>query len=155
MKRRQTVGISVMSAGYKIAMTIVKNRLEDEVEEKGLLPEAQGGFRRGRGTREQIFTLARMIERVIEEKGSMYAVFLDLKAAYDAVPRADLIECLRRRGVSEGMMEWVRGIYEETWVVVNEGMEESEKFRTWKGLRQGCPLSPILFNLFMSKMEEV
>lgn len=58
-------GISVMCSGYKIAMIGVKNRLEKEVEAKGLLPETQGGFRRGRGTRDQIFILARLVERVI------------------------------------------------------------------------------------------
>ena len=148
-------GITLMNATYKLAMGLVKKRLEEEAEEKDLLPESQGGFRKGRGTAEQVFTLAKMVEKVVQEKKCMFAVFVDLKAAYDSVPRGKLVSCLERLGVSDSVIEWVARVYKETWIVPSVNGNESEGLRVNVGLRQGCPLSPLLFNLYVSELEHV
>ena len=61
---------------------------------------------------------------------------------------------MEKRGVREGLRERVREIYRETSSRVKVGGEIGEGFWTAKGLRQGCPLSPILFNLLIADVEE-
>ena len=148
-------GITLMNTSYKLTMSMVKTRLEEEIESRQLLPESQGGFRSGRGTREQVFILARLIEESLDRKDSFYAVFLDLKSAYDGVPRVKMTECLRRRNASEQIVELVDRVYAETWSIARVNESVSEGFRMNVGVRQGCPLSPILFNLYISEIEEV
>ena len=89
--------ITLMGAGYKVAMGMLAARLEEETWAKNIIPEVQGGFRKGRGAREQIVSLARMVECKLAKGEGMCAVFLDLQAAYDTVPRMKMIECMRRR----------------------------------------------------------
>lgn len=61
---------------------------------------------------------------------------------------------MEKRGVREGLRERVKEIYRETISKVKVGGETGESFWTSKGLRQGCPLSPILFNLLIADVEE-
>lgn len=89
------------------------------------------------------------------KKGRMYVLFIDLKAAYDSVDRRLLVECLRKKGVSEQIISWINEVYKETWCKVRVGECVSERFEVRRGVRQGCPLSPLLFNLYVADMERV
>ena len=84
----------------------------------------------------------------------MIAMFVDLKAAFDSVDRRILWEAMEKRGVRAGLMERVREIYGETISRVKVGGEVGERFWTAKGFRQGCPMSPTLFNLLTADMDE-
>ena len=84
----------------------------------------------------------------------MIAMFVDLKAALDSVDRRILWEAMEKRGVRAGLMERVREIYGDTISRVKVGGEIGESFWTAKRLRQGCPISPILFNLLTADMDE-
>ncbi|XP_076684076.1 uncharacterized protein LOC143377049 [Andrena cerasifolii] len=120
-------GVTLMPTLYKVYAAVLGERLEQEVEGKGMIPENQAGFRRGRGTVDQIYVLNHMIGKQTRRgKGKLAALFVDLKAAFDTVDRSKLWEAMEKRG----------------------------EFCTSKGLRQGCPLSPILFNLLIADVEE-
>ena len=77
----------------------------------------------------------------------MYALFVDLKAAFDSVNREKLWEYLTEKGVSEELVRSTEEIYEKTKNKVKLNGKESEWFWTKGGLRQGCPLSPTLCTL--------
>lgn len=88
-------GISLLCMAYKIYAEIVRRRLETETERKELLMESQCGFRRGRGTIDNVFVLNHLIQREkIEKKDKIYVVFVDLKAAFDNVDRELLWDIL-------------------------------------------------------------
>ena len=83
-------GVSLLCTGYKIFTEILRERLEEEIVRKGLLPESQGGFRRDRGTVDNIFILNHIIQREKCKGERVYAMFVDLKAAFDNVDRNKL-----------------------------------------------------------------
>jgi len=117
-------GVTLMPTLYKIYTAVLAERLREEIEEKGLIPPNQTGFRRGMGTMDNIFVLNYLINRQIEKKGGkMVAVFIDLRAAFDSVDRKILLRMMRRRGVREGIIERVWEILRETKGRVRVGEE--------------------------------
>ncbi|KMQ82105.1 rna-directed dna polymerase from mobile element jockey-like protein [Lasius niger] len=84
----------------------------------------------------------------------MYGFFMDLKAAFDRVDRKRLWEAMEKRGVRRGLTEKVKEIYESTKCAVRSQGRRSEWFLTGKGVRQGCPLSPLLFSILIADVEE-
>jgi len=82
------------------------------------------------------------------------ALFVDLKAAFDSVDREVLMGAMRERGVREGLTKRVEQVLRETKNRVKIGGEIGDCFWTAKRLRQGCPLSPLLFNILLADLEE-
>jgi len=148
-------GVTIMPTIYKIYTAVLAERLREEMEGKGMIPPNQTGFRRGMGTMDSIYVLNYIINRQIEKKGGkMVAVFVDLKAAFDSVDREKLMEALRNRGVRKGLRERIGEIMRETKGRVRVGGELGKEFWMARGVRQGCPLSPLLFNLLIADLEE-
>lgn len=78
--------------------------MKEEIEEKGMIPHNQTGFRKGMGTIDNIYIINYLINRQIEKKGRrMVVMFVDLKAAFDSIDREMLVETLRERGVRKGI----------------------------------------------------
>lgn len=84
----------------------------------------------------------------------MVALFVDLKAAFDTVNREILIKTLREKGVREELVVRIAQLGVETRSRVRIGNERGECFWTARGVRQGCPISPLLFNLLTADLEE-
>lgn len=133
-------GISLLCSAYKIYAEIL-NTLEEEAESKKSLPESQAGFRRGRSTTDNIFVLNHLVQR---EKGKekkaekVYALFVDLKAAFDNVDREKLWRILEDKNINRKLIRRIQEIYEETIVKIRHGIESTEEFWVKKGVRQGC-----------------
>lgn len=83
------------------------------------------------------------------------AIFVDLCAVFDSVVREELVKGMRERRVREGLVERVEEILRETKSRVRVGGEIGREFLTAKKVRQGCPLSPLLFNLMLADMEKL
>ena len=104
---------------------------------------------------DQIYALNYLINRQLGKKrGKMTAVFVDLKAAFDSIDREILVRAMRERGVGEGLVKRVEEILRETRSRVRVGERVGKEFWTARGVRQGCPLSPILFNIMLADLEE-
>ena len=78
------------------------------------------------------------------------AVLVDLEKAYDKVCREELCEALRRYGVSGGLLRAIQSMYQASEACVRVDGEVSELSEVKQGVRQGCPLSPLLFNIFLT-----
>lgn len=93
--------------------------------------------------------------RIVREKGKVFVFFIDLKAAFDKIDRKILWEGLKKRGINEYLIEKIKETYGETKYRVKVEERMSEYFWTKRGVRQGCPLSPTLFNLYIADLAEV
>ncbi|XP_024883228.1 uncharacterized protein LOC112461981 [Temnothorax curvispinosus] len=148
-------GVTLMNTSYKIYAAILAKRLEREVEEKGMLPETQTGFRKKKGTMENIYALNYVIGKAISKrKGKLVAAFIALKAAFDSVDRKKIWEVMKKEGISKKLRTRIEDLYEETRCVVRVKGEKGKCFWTVKGVRQGCPLSAMIFILLLADMEE-
>ena len=148
-------GITLMDTGYKIYAEIVRKRLEKELEEKKVLDPTQMGFREGKETAEAIYVLKEVIRKGIErERGKVLVCFADMRAAFDRLKRDKIWERLARKGVNVKLVRRIRSLFEGTRAKVMIGGEVIDEFGVKEGLRQGCPLSPTLFNVAMSDLEE-
>nr|XP_046472570.1 uncharacterized protein LOC124214348 [Neodiprion pinetum] len=148
-------GVTLMPTLYKVYAMALAERLEREVVEKEKIPHNQTGFRKGMGTIDNVYVLNYLINRQVgRDKGKMVAFFVDLKAAFDSVDRKVMWETMERRGVREGLRVRVEEIYKEIKSRVRSGRKVGAAFWTERGVKQGYPLSPHLFNLLLADLEE-
>ncbi len=148
-------GISLLSTAYKIFASVINVRLTRWAEEAKILPENQAGFRCGRGTRDNIYILQTIVEnRLRKKRGKLYAFYVDLRAAFETIDREEMCKKLKILGVKGRLGRSIEMIYKRTTnrVRTEEGM--SKVFGSWQGVRQGCPLSPVLFNLYIADLEK-
>ena len=83
-------GISLLSIAGKILAKILLNRLNVHLDQTGLIPESQCGFRKDRGTIDMIFTARQLQEKCQEQNVDLYMTFVDLTKAFDTVSRDGL-----------------------------------------------------------------
>lgn len=124
----------------KLMARIIKERLEKIADR--VLPESQCGFIKGRGCVDMIFAARQLIEKVREHDDSLFVLFVDLKKAYDSVPRQALWAVLERCGVPSIMLSVVKSFHEGIQAEVRVGFTTTERFKVRNGLRQGCTLAP-------------
>ena len=145
-------GVSLLSTAYKVYASILNEKIKTEVE--NFLPESQAGFRTGRGTLDNIYILNIIADKKLKTPGGkLVAFFADFSAAFDTIDRDILWKVLLRNGVSDGNVSRCQEIYSETINKVGYGRNRSEQFWTSKGVRQGCPLSPILFAAYIAELD--
>ena len=104
----------------------------------------------GRGCTDQIFIVRQICEKYLGKGKDVYFAFLDLeKAYYDTVDRDAMWHVLRLNGIGGGLLRGVKSLYVGSTVCVRVRNEVSEWFPVRVGLRQGCVMSPWLFNLYI------
>ena len=96
-----------------------------------------------------IFVLRRLMELSREQHQALRIAFVDFTKAYDSVPRGKLWELLLEYGIPPSFVYRVSALHNRTNVKVRLGGLLGEEFLTKLGLRQGCVLAPVLFNLFL------
>uniref|UniRef100_A0A669C209 Reverse transcriptase domain-containing protein n=1 Tax=Oreochromis niloticus TaxID=8128 RepID=A0A669C209_ORENI len=143
-------GITLLSLPGKVYARVLERRVRPLVEPR--IQEEQCGFRPGRGTLDQLFILSRILEGAWEFAQPVYMCFVDLEKAFDRVPRGVLWEVLREYGVSGPLLRAIRSLYNRCKSLVRIAGNKSDSFPVGDGLRQGCPLSPILFIIFMDRI---
>ena len=108
------------------------------------LPDVQAGFRKGRGTRNQIANIRWIIEKV----KNIYFCFIDYAKAFDCVDHNKLWKILKEVGIPYHMTCLLRNLYAGQEAIVRTGHGTTDWFQIGKGVCQGCILSPCLFNLY-------
>lgn len=119
-----------------------------------MIPESQAGFRKEKGIIDNIYYINYLLGRKIGRGGKIVAALVDFKAAFDSVDREILKKRLEEGGVSSRLRRRIMEIYEETKSVVRVKGRYGKKIWTTKGVRQVCPLSPLLFNILIGDIED-
>ena len=140
-------GISLLCVVGKLYGRILIGRIRRQTE--SVLGEEQCGFRSGRGCIDQIFTVRQMCEKVMAKGKEVFWAFMDLEKAYDRVDREAMWQVLRLYGIGGKLLGAVQSFYMESRACVRVGCEVSNWFPVKVGLRQGCVMSPWLFNVYM------
>ena len=112
------------------------------------LPDVQAGFRKGRGTRDQIANICWMIEKARESQKNIYFCFIDYAKACDCVDHNNLWKSLQEMGIPDHLTCLLRNLYAGQEVTIRIGHGTTDWFQIGKGIRQGCILSPCLFNFY-------
>ena len=112
------------------------------------LPDVQAGYRKGRRTRDQIANIRWIFEKAREFQKNIYVCFLDYAKAFDCVDRNKLWKILKEMGIPDHLTCLLRNLYAGQEATVRTGHGTTDWFHIGKGVRQGCILSPCLFNLY-------
>ena len=112
------------------------------------LPDVQAGFRKGRGTRNQITNIHWVMEKAREFQKNIYFCFIDYAKSFDCVDHNKLWKILKVIGIPDHLTCLLRNLYTGQEATVRTGHGTTDWFQTKKGVRHGCILSPCLFNLY-------
>jgi len=146
--------ISLLCTAYKIYAGILKERIQVQMEVQQLFNDTQNGYRERRSAIDNVFIVTTAIENELRKnKGKLFVFFSDLKSAFDTVNREILYEKMSTLGIKEEYISAIRAIYTETENLVRINDTTSYPFWTDTGLKQGCPLSPLLFSIYLTDLE--
>ena len=112
------------------------------------LPDVQAGFRKGRGTRDQIANICWIIEKAREFQKNIYFCFIDNVKAFDCVDHNKLWKFLKEMGISDHLTCLLRNLHTGQEATVRTGHRTMDWFQIGKGVRQICILSLCLVNLY-------
>lgn len=148
-------GIALLSSLLKTFSIILLNRLSTWSDFSGLLPEAQSGFRRGRGCIDNVFTLSSVVQIHLRLPGRrVYAAFIDFRRAFDSIDHQLLWKKLYSQGISAKIIRCLQNLYDGARLQVRSDGRYSQPFDVNSGVLQGEPLSPFLFSAFLADIEE-
>ena len=125
---------------------ILQARLQQNVNRE--FPDVQAGFRKGRGTRDQIANIQWIIKKVREFQKNIYFCFIDYAKAFDSVDHSKLWKSLQEMGIQDHLTCLFRSLYAVQETTVRIGHGTIVWFQIVKGVHQGCILSACLFNLY-------
>lgn len=147
-------GITLLSVIGKLMTRILADRLLGMAEEKEWLVDAQGAFRQSRRTEDNALVLMQALMNRRMKGLPTFVLFLDLRKAYDTVWRKGLLHHLHRLGIRGRFFGLLREMYRDTSSSALCDGEESRLFRLSQGVRQGDPISCVLFNIFINDLAE-
>ena len=131
-------------------LKIILNRLKPQAEK--IISEEQAGFRAGRSTTEQICNLRILCEKYLQHQQDLYHVFIDFKKAFDRIWHAALWATMKKYNISTNLIQVIKNHYKKATSAVLFNGSIGDCFQTTVGVRQGCLLSPTLFNIFLERI---
>ena len=140
-KNVQTLAQLHSSQASKVMLKIIQAWLQQSVNHE--LPDVQAGFRKGKGTRDQIANICWIIEQARELQKNIYFCFFDHTKVFDSMDHNKLQKILQEMGIPNTLPA-----FWEICLQVKKQQLEPDWFQIGKGVRQGCILSPCLFNLY-------
>ena len=141
-----------MSIAGKVLARVLLNQLNEHLEQSGLLPESQCGFRKDRGTIDMIFTAQQLQEICQEQNVDLYMTFVERTKAFDTVSREGLWKIMAKFGCPAKFIAMVRQFRDGMLARVQNDGEFSDPFSVTNGVKQGCVLASTLFSMMFSAM---
>ena len=135
-----------MSHVTKIVLRVLFNRMKQKLRSN--LSDGQFGYQPGKGTRNAIFCLRMIAEKAIEKQKDLYICFIDYVKVFDRVKHKKLMEMLEHLEVDGKDLRLLANLYWNPRAAIKADRELGDWIELGKGMRQGCVLSPDLFNLY-------
>ena len=145
-------GISLLAIAGNILAKVLLNRLNEHLEQSGLLPESQCGFKKDRGTIDMVFTTRQLQEKCQEQNVDLYMTFVDLTKAFDTVSREGLWKIMAKFGCPAKFIAVVRPFHDGMLARVQNDGEFSDPFPVTNGVKQTYVLASTLFSMMFSAM---
>ena len=127
-------------------LKILQARLQKYLNRE--IPDGQAGFRKGRGTRDQIANIHQIVKKAREFQKNIYFCFIDYAKAFESVDHNKLWKILKEMGIPDHLTFLLRNLYAGQEATVRTGHGTTDWFQIGKGVLQGCVLSPCIFNLY-------
>ena len=138
--------VALISHASIVILKILQAKLQQYVNRE--LPEVQAGFRKARGTTDQINNIHLIIKKAKEFQKNIYFCFIDYAKAFDCVDHKKLWKILKEMVIPDHLTCLLRNLYAGQEATVKTGHGTTDWFQIRKGLCQGCILSRCLFNLY-------
>jgi len=143
-------GITLISCALKVLLGLLTERIYEAAPWMNVIIPEQGGFRKREEVIAQCLALSEIIRRRHLKNQPMFGVFVDFKKAYNRVHHGALFRVLEHAGIRGKMLNFIKRLYRDNKVRVRTGGHLSDPFDMLRGNRQGCPLSPLLFIIFIN-----
>lgn len=134
--------ISLCNTSYKLITKTIANRLKNVLPD--IIPENQGGFIKGRKILDNIVLVQEAVHSSCHRKEKGMVIKLDLANAFDRVKHDFLYAVMKKLGFSSSFINWVKACISFPWIALLVNGRSTKFFNASRGLRQGCPLSPLL-----------
>ena len=138
--------LSIMSHITKILLRVILKRIRSKIRPQ--ISDEQFGFVAEKGTSNALFTLRILTERAIEVQKDIFTCFVDYEKAFDKVRHQELFKILNDLDLDGKDLRLIRNLYWKQKATVRVADEESMLQDIKRGVRQGCVLSPDLFNMY-------
>ena len=141
--------IALQNTAYKLYAAVIAKRVESWAMDSGSMSPSQKGFLPFEDCLEHGFTLRTILQDARRRKRVVSATWLDLKDAYSSVPHSTLMRVLHLAGLRGATIDIIRDIYTDSTTRIKTKSAITTPIVCRRGVKQGCPLSPIFFNLVM------
>ena len=130
-KNAQTTAFALNSHASKVMLKILQARLQQYVNRE--LPDVQAGFRKGRGTRDQIANILWIMEKAREFQKNIYFCFIDYAKFFDCVDHNKLLKILKEMGIPDHLTCLLKNLYADQEATVRTGHGTTHWFQIGKG----------------------
>uniref|UniRef100_A0A8D8SH15 Craniofacial development protein 2 n=1 Tax=Cacopsylla melanoneura TaxID=428564 RepID=A0A8D8SH15_9HEMI len=142
--------ISLMSHLLKLFLKIIHRRIYKLCESR--ISPNQFGFINAVGTREALFAIQVLFQRCRDVNCDLYICLIDYEKAFDRVKHDKMMEILKETGINDKDLRIIGNLYwNQTANLRTEG-EHTENVKIMRGVRQGCVISPLIFNLYSERI---
>ncbi len=147
-------GICVSSNLGKLFSSILNNRIVNFLNEHNVLSPSQIGFLPNFRTTDHIHTLHTLINEHVKQtkNGKIFACFIDFKKAFDSIWHDGLYYKFLQSGVGGKVYDIIKSMYSNNKCAIRIGNKHTDFFTQKRGVRQGCSLSPTLFNIYINEL---
>ena len=146
-------GICISSCLGKLFCSILNQRLLEHVQSHNILHKSQIGFLAKNRTADHVFTLRTLVDKYVKShQTKVYACFVDFRKAFDSVWHDGLMYKLLQINVGGSFYKVIKSLYSNSTCSVRIGNSQTRSFQYSRGVRQGCILSPLLFNLYVNDL---
>ncbi len=150
-------GIALSSTLSKLFCTVLHNRLTKHIDINSLIPPNQIGYKKGARTADHVLTLKSLVDKYVNKivKAKLYTCFVDFKKAFDTISRNALFFKLLKIGIGGNFLKTLQCMYKQVYFQIKLPNGLTETISSSTGVKQGCVLSPTLFNLFLSDLPDI
>ena len=142
--------ISLMSHVLKLFLKIIHERIYRKLEER--IGQSQFGFVSGLGTREALFSVQVLVQRCRDVNVDVHLCFIDFEKAFDKIKHQKLLDILLNTGMDDKDIRIIANLYWMQSARVRVDGELTDEVAILRGVRQGCVLSPLLFNIYSEEI---